>query len=435
MPLSQLIGTLLRERRLALGLGQAQLAGGAGISASYLNLIEHNRRKATPAVLERLALTLGLDPAALAEGSGAQLIDALRTAAADVAGRHWQMVVIPPPEADRVQDFAGRYPGWAGAVVALSRRVELLTRTVETLGDRLSHDPHLSASLHEVLSAISSVRSTAAILAESEDIDPEWRARFHRNLHQDSERLAAGAEALVAYLDTFEDADMTSFAAPQEELEAWLARNGWHFTALEAGDPAVMEPEIASLTSGAARAMARAWAARAAVDALALPLARFQELLVSLGPDPARLAEASGADVLAVMRRIATLPGSRAGLVCCDASGSLTVRKPLDGFAIPRFGAACALWPLFSALARPMTPVEQAVETEGLPGRRFLVRAFCQPRFPRGFAGPELREAAMLILPDAPAGGSGLALGSSCRVCARAGCPARREPSILAERG
>ncbi|HRA19993.1 MAG TPA: XRE family transcriptional regulator, partial [Anaerolineae bacterium] len=64
----------------------------------------------------------------------------------------------------------------------------------------MSHDPHLSASLHEVLSAVSSVRSTAAILADTEDIEPEWRERFHRNLHEDSERLAAGAEALVAYL-------------------------------------------------------------------------------------------------------------------------------------------------------------------------------------------------------------------------------------------
>jgi transcriptional regulator with XRE-family HTH domain len=434
MALSQLTGTLLRERRLALGLGQSQLAAGAGISASYLNLIEHNRRKVTADVLVRLAAVLGLDPAALAEGGGGQLLDALRTAAADVSGGQAQVAVIPPPEADRAQDFAGRFPGWAGTVVALSRRVELLTRTVETLGDRINHDPHLSASLHEVLSAVSSVRSTAAILAESEDIDPDWRARFHRNLHQDSERLAEGAEALVAWLDTSENTETASFAAPQEELEAWLASNGWHFPALETGNPAALEPQIADLSSGAARTMARAWVARAVEDAVALPLFRLTELQAELGADPSRLAEATGVGVLVVMRRLATLPGSRVGLVCCDASGTLTFRKPVDGFGIPRFGAACALWPLFAALARPVTPVEQVVETESGGGRRFLVRAFCQPRYPRGFSGPELREAAMLILPDAPAQGDALALGSSCRVCARGGCPARREPSILAER-
>ena len=67
---SLLAGKLIRERRQALGLRQADLAGQAGISASYLNLIEHNRRKARAEVLERLALVLGVEPAVLAEGAG-----------------------------------------------------------------------------------------------------------------------------------------------------------------------------------------------------------------------------------------------------------------------------------------------------------------------------------------------------------------------------
>ena len=45
MALSALTGTRLRERRQALGLRQADLAAQMGISASYLNLIEHNRRR------------------------------------------------------------------------------------------------------------------------------------------------------------------------------------------------------------------------------------------------------------------------------------------------------------------------------------------------------------------------------------------------------
>jgi predicted transcriptional regulator len=40
----------------------------------------------------------------------------------------------------------------------------------------------------------------------------------------------------------------------------------------------------------------------------------------------------------------------------------------------------------------------------------------------------------MLILPDAGAGVP-LPIGSSCRICPRAACPARREPSILAIEG
>ena len=67
----------------------------------------------------------------------------------------------------------------------------------------------------------------------------------------------------------------------------------------------------------------------------------------------------------------------------------------------------------------------------GPQGARFRARAFCQTRFPGGFRGPELREAAMLLQPE-PAGAEvALEVGSTCRICPRADCPARREPSIL----
>ena len=57
---------------------------------------------------------------------------------------------------------------------------------------------------------------------------------------------------------------------------------------------------------------------------------------------------------------------------------------------------------------------------------------WAETRRPEGLGGQELREAAMLILPDEGTGPV-QRIGSSCRVCARADCPARREPSILAE--
>jgi predicted transcriptional regulator len=134
------------------------------------------------------------------------------------------------------------------------------------------------------------------------------------------------------------------------------------------------------------------------------------------------------------MRRLAGLSGLAAGLVTCDGSGTLTFRKPTTGFPLPRFGAACPLWPLYAALGRPMQPFEARVQTAGQSERRHRVIAWAETRHPQGLRGPELREAAMLILPDDGAG-SVLTVGSSCRVCARGDCPARREPSILAAEG
>jgi predicted transcriptional regulator len=63
------------------------------------------------------------------------------------------------------------------------------------------------------------------------------------------------------------------------------------------------------------------------------------------------------------------------------------------------------------------------------------VLAWAAPQHPLGLRGPELREAAMLILPADQAAQTLLPIGSSCRVCPRPSCPARREPSILSEAG
>jgi len=424
MALSALVGTRLRERRLAAGLKQADLAAAAGVSPSYLNLIEHNRRNVTPAVLARLAAALGVEPAALGEGRAGALAEDLRAAAAALPAAG--------AELDRIDELIGRFPGWAALAGGLQGRAAALERAVAVLNDRLGHDPHLSAALIELLSALSGVRATAAILAETEDLSPDWQARFHRNLHADSERLAEGAEALVAYLDRSETGADEGLATPQDEVEGWLRARGWQF---EDDAPGAVEAEIAGLASGTAREMAAQLAGRLRADRAALPAAEFAAALAETGADPARLAQRFGAGVLAVMRRIALMPGAVAGFVSCDASGTLLFRKPAEGFALPRFGAACPLWPLFAALARPGLPVEALVETAGPAGGIYRALAFCEARQPFGFHGPDLREAAMLILPEpgARAGRTVLAVGSTCRICARAACPARREPSILRE--
>ncbi len=425
MPRNALTGTRIRERRVLIGLRQADLARAAGISPSYLNLIEHNRRRVGAPHLKAIAQALGVDPAALTEGAEAALLQGLRAAAA---------AAQPPvlPEIDRIEEFAGRFPGWAALLATQHGRMAQLEQAVERLTDRMTHDPHLSASLHEVLSALTSVRSTAAILADTEDMEPVWRARFHRNLQADSERLAAGAEALVAYLDASAEEE-TGLAAPQEEVEEWLAAQDYHIAALERPGATVSEPPGGVLATASARALARDHLAQYARDARAMPLAPFRAAVEEEGPEPGRLAARFGVDVPAAFRRLASLPEVSAGLVICDGSGTLTFRKGVPGFPLPRFGAACPLWPLYQALSRPMVPIRALVEMAGRVPQRFLCYAFCQPAHPQGFEGPQVLQALMLVLP-LPAGAVGplQGVGVSCRICPRAECPARREPSLLA---
>ncbi|NRB02999.1 MAG: helix-turn-helix transcriptional regulator, partial [Rhodobacteraceae bacterium] len=76
-----LTGSRIREKRIMAKLKQAELARQANISASYLNLIEHNRRRIGGKVLLSIAAALEVDPSDLTEGAEAQLLATLRAAA------------------------------------------------------------------------------------------------------------------------------------------------------------------------------------------------------------------------------------------------------------------------------------------------------------------------------------------------------------------
>ena len=435
-----LTGSRIRALRKARGLTQSALARLSGVSPSYLNLIEHNRRRAGAGLLRAIAEGLNVPPESLAEDAGETLVAALRASVALASAE-------PPPELARIDELIGRFPGWAAHLAALSVRAEEQQRVIERLSDRMAHDPNLSAALHEIVSAVTSVQSTAAILAETEDLEPAWQQRFHRNVHADSVRLATAAEALVAFLDA--SSDESGLAAPLEELEHWLARHGYHLPEIEAGTA----PDWARLVSGApelaslaARQMAERWLAQAHEDAQALPLARLMPRLQAQirapgGLRPDALAGELGTGLMTVLRRLACLPDTaglpRFGLVRCDGSGTLTFRRPIEGFALPRFAGACPLWPLYQALTRPGQPLRAILATPGPATQHFLAHALAESPAPPRFGAPVVLEGAMLLSP-APtpeveaAGASILAVGSSCRVCPRLDCPARREPSIVA---
>ncbi len=428
-----LTGSRIRERRLIAGLRQADLARRVGISASYLNLIEHNRRRIGGKLLVDIARLLDVEPTMLSEGAEAALIATLREAAADTA--------IAIAETDRADEFAGRFPGWAEVLVAMHRRAASLERTVETLSDRLTHDPHLAASLHEVLSTAAAIRATASILAETDEIEPEWRDRFHRNLNQDSKRLAESSKALVGYLDDSGAGDDRR-RAPQEEVEAFLSGHGYHFESLEQGDGDgdALTRAAPDLTSAAARHIARGVLAQYRSDARAMPLPQVRHAIAAAGPDPLVLAREFGVDLPAVFRRLAAMPDGElqipVGLVVCDASGSILFRKPVGGFALPRFGAACPRWPLFAALSRPMMPVRQRLAQLGRAVTLFDCYAVAHPVGVPDFGRDPVYHSTMLIVPlpgPAEADAAARPVGSTCRVCPRDACSARREPSILSE--
>ncbi len=203
----RLTGTRIRERRLGREVRQSDLARAVGISPAYLNLIEHNKRRIGGKLLVDLARALGAEPGELSEGAEVALLGHLAAA----AGRQPEAGA----ELDRVGEFAGRLPGWAAVLAAQHARIRELDRLVEALSDRLTHDPHLAATLHEVLSTVTAIRSAVSILTEGDEVDPEWQARFLRNVAEDSARLTDSAKGLVEFLESnIEDA--ITHISPQE---------------------------------------------------------------------------------------------------------------------------------------------------------------------------------------------------------------------------
>src|SRR6266542_3341941 len=126
------LGAKLRALRRREGLTQAQLAGRLGISPSYLNLIEHNRRPLPAALLIKLAEAFNLD---LRQFSSE--VDAHATA--DL------MEVFGDPIFDahdlgavEVRELASSSPQLARAVVALYQAYRGAREALDTLTEKLS---------------------------------------------------------------------------------------------------------------------------------------------------------------------------------------------------------------------------------------------------------------------------------------------------------
>ena len=423
MPRGALIGTRIRERRLALDLKQTDLAAAAGISASYLNLIEHNRRRIGGRVLIDLAAALRMDVGALSGRLQESLVRSLETAGA---------AAEETPEVDSIEELIGRFPGWARLIADLTARREQLENLVDNLSDRMTHDPFLSESLHAILSSVTAIQATSGILMQAEGMERLQTRRFQSNIHDESERLSDASRALVGYLDRQSEGERT-LATPLDEVDAFLAANGYHFPALEIGRE--IESVLATgtdLSSDAGRDLAGRVLEGYAADARAMPLERILDAGRAVAWRTDALAAEFGVDRHAVYRRLAFLPRDAGrpefGLIGCDGAGAVLIRRPLAGFDMPRYGPGCALWPLYQALTRPHAPLTAVLTVpDGQSFRAEAVAIYGREAAP----GVAAVHSAMLLRREAARdGAAAVETGQACRVCPRDGCVARRETSI-----
>ncbi|MCF6273276.1 MAG: short-chain fatty acyl-CoA regulator family protein [Rhodobacteraceae bacterium] len=443
-----LSGTRIREQRRQARLTQKSLAEQAGISPSYLNLIEHNRRAVAGKVLLSIARVLDVPVSSLADGVDSAKISDLYEAAA-----HHPTIGA---EVAGVEELAGRFPGWAQMIAALYRQTRDQEAMITALSDRLTHDPFLAESLHGMLSNITAIRSTSNILTNIDDIEPEKQARFHTIIHEESRRLTDSAQSLVQYFDKKAD-PKTGIATPQEELDAFLEHHNYGFPQLDnLGEAPASNVEIAyivnrimaegvSVENQETSRLITAFLQQYARDAQAMPQSDFTKAARRCQYNPSQLAHIFGTSLHAVFRRLAFQdPAQTAappmGLAISNAAGRALSRRPIADFAFPRHGNACPLWPLYQSFATPHVPTLTLLE---LPGQhKFIGLAIAEAQSSPRFGAPPELNAAMLILhheqrallakwlPDL---GEARPIGITCRICPRQSCTARTEPQILGE--
>lgn len=221
----QLIGYRIRERRRQLGLTQVGVAKDVGISPSYLNLIEANKRAIAGATLRRITEILKLDPETLTGRTEQRLIDDLHELAAEPMLRDIEL------DEASIGDLVGRHPNWVNALLALWRAHRDQSQIATALSDRLNQDPVLADAVHQMLTHVTAVRSASEILEATDDLDPEHRRRFHAILSGESALLSDAAQSLAAFFDRPQTGTRAVTAA--EEVDDLIVERENHFPALE----------------------------------------------------------------------------------------------------------------------------------------------------------------------------------------------------------
>jgi predicted transcriptional regulator/transcriptional regulator with XRE-family HTH domain len=219
------IGAHIRRKRLAAGLAQGALARSLGISASYLNLIENNKRSIGGKLLLRIGERLGIDLEHLSGESEARTIAAIGNLMAD------PLMAGIDIDAEAIRDLVARFPEAGAALVRLHRAHDDATMEIEVLQHRLKSDPLLSQLLHEILNRIAAIKSGAEILADIPDLTEAEHTRFVATINSEARELVPSTQSLVAYFD--QTAARQRPLSPIREVDEAIFLNKNHFPKLE----------------------------------------------------------------------------------------------------------------------------------------------------------------------------------------------------------
>ena len=485
-----LTGLKIRALRRQRDLAQGELARRVGISASYLNLIELDKRAIAGGLVDRIAAELGVERSDLDGVAERRVVASLEEIAADpviASGGDY-----PGP----AEELVGRNPAWAALVLRLYQAWLDQNQAVLALADRLNRDPFLGDSVHRMLTNVTSIRAAAEILEADDALTPADRRRFLSIVAADAQKLSGTAHALLEF---FNSAHMrVRSATPAEHVDAFILATDNYFPELEAVaadflatgrtpdaaaeklpaasrrfsaeatvaerpetrrfrllkeslQPVVAQPiqaliqNHAALVSEESRTLATSALAAYAAAAVLMPYEPFLEAAERWRYDLDALSRLFGVSYEQAAHRLATLhrPGAegvRFAFMRTDASGYVTKRLPLPRLSLPRYGNACPLWAIHAAFQNPGVSARGFGELPS--GEQFLFFARAMEKRPSSAAAPRHLLSVMLACAVDDAGrvayGDGIDLakamapiGMICRLCPREVCGHRQEAPLI----
>ncbi|ABQ30708.1 MULTISPECIES: short-chain fatty acyl-CoA regulator family protein [Acidiphilium] len=438
-----LIGRIVRRLRQEQGLTQQKLASRLGISTSYLNLIEHDQRGVTAALLIKLTETLKVDLAALSGSDERQVEQALREAFADpligtesVPDSEAQMIAASAPAA--AQAMLGLYRAFqavreetGGITLPSGRKILLPNEEVrDVFHEHANHFPELEEAA-EALGA----ELPAATLGMNHALAERLRHKHG---------LVVSVAPLPGALRVFDPARrhlVLSETLPRESRGFQMA---FQLGLFEARDLIEQVVRRATLTTRDAGELLRIGLINYFAGAVLMPYVPFLAAAQELRHDVEHLAMRFGVSFEQACHRLSTLQrqGARGVpffFLRVDPAGNVSKRFSAAGFPFARFGGNCPRWIVHSAFATPGTVrVQVAQLPEGatyLCFARTIIASpahWGEPPATRVVAmGCDIGRAGEVVYADGlDLDRAAVGIGLSCRLCDRPDCRSRAFPPL-----
>lgn len=436
------IKRLRRQRRL----NQADLAAALGISPSYLNLIEHNRRRVTVPLLFSIAGYFGIEPGDLVDSDEARLVGDLMEAFGDEIFADSDLTNL------EIKDLASSNPAAARAMLLLYDRYRdqrhaapssrqtgepapLFHLATDAISDYLQQNANHFPVLEDV-----ATRVRADIDNAGDDFDSGLRT-YLANVFGIETRLASLPGGIARQLEPSQRTLLVSDLLPLESARFLVAQQAAH---LSAGTEIYALIAEAGLPEGDAPVLARNVLSAYLAAALIMPYDAMLKAARTYRYDIERLGRRFGASFEQVCHRLTTLQrkgesGVPLHLVRTDIAGNISKRFSLSGIHIPRHSGACSRWNVYAAF---LSPDRINVQISEMPdGQRY----FCIARTvlkgdhrynaPRSYLsiglGCSILHAREMIYADGidlDSANQVVPVGVGCRICPRLQCGQRAHP-------